>query len=233
MSSRFIHNISNESILFFFQWLISIPFYKYPLYILYMRWGIYFLFLYILLFYFYYCCTGGTLWHLQKFIQYIIVEFTPPSFSSIPYVFLYIYIYEIYIYEIYIYIHIHLLIFSHIFLIHSSFGRWRGRWFLAPSLLRVSFLSRSWLLLNLTGLNWGWLEVQKRHKIDRKWGQVCCALGWSRATLIASFLYLYPLRSYSLQFFKTLLLKSSLKPCLQLLSWDSHCPMISLSLSLA
>jgi hypothetical protein len=25
----------------------------------------------------YYCCTGGTLWHLQKLLQYIIVEFTP------------------------------------------------------------------------------------------------------------------------------------------------------------
>jgi hypothetical protein len=33
---------------------------------------------------FYYCCTGGTLWHLQKFLQCIIVEFTPPSLSFIP-----------------------------------------------------------------------------------------------------------------------------------------------------
>jgi hypothetical protein len=32
----------------------------------------------------YYCCTGGTLWHLQKFSQYTLVEFTPPSFSLIP-----------------------------------------------------------------------------------------------------------------------------------------------------
>jgi hypothetical protein len=29
------------------------------------------------LFLLYYYCTGGTLWHLQKFLQYIIVEFTP------------------------------------------------------------------------------------------------------------------------------------------------------------
>jgi hypothetical protein len=30
-----------------------------------------------------YCCTGGTLWHLQKFLQCILVIFTPPSFCFI------------------------------------------------------------------------------------------------------------------------------------------------------
>jgi hypothetical protein len=35
--------------------------------------------------FFNYCCTGGTLWHSPKFLQYVIVEFTPPSFSFIPY----------------------------------------------------------------------------------------------------------------------------------------------------
>jgi hypothetical protein len=45
---------------------------------------------------------------------------------------------------------------------------WRGHCFLTPSLVRVSFLSCSWLLLNLTGLNSGQMEVQKRHRIDRQ-----------------------------------------------------------------
>jgi hypothetical protein len=39
--------------------------------------------------------------------------------------------------------------------------------FFAPSFVRASFLSR-WLLLNLTGLNQGQLEIQKRYKIDRQ-----------------------------------------------------------------
>jgi hypothetical protein len=41
---------------------------------------IFYFFNFNLLFYFkisYYYCTGDMLWHLQKFLQYIIVEFTP------------------------------------------------------------------------------------------------------------------------------------------------------------
>jgi hypothetical protein len=87
----------------------------------------------------------------------------------------------------------------------------RGCCFLTPSLVRASFISHSWLLLNLTGLNWRWLEIQKIHRIDRQTESGVRCVGH----LGASFFYLYSLRPYSLQFFKTLLLKSSLKPCLQ------------------
>jgi hypothetical protein len=91
----------------------------------------------------------------------------------------------------------------------------RGYCFFAPSFVSESFFSHSWLLLNLTGLNWGQLEISEKtqdRQTDRKWGQECWALGWRCPTLIA-FLYLDSLRPCSLQFFKTLLLKSSLKPC--------------------
>jgi hypothetical protein len=36
---------------------------------------------YFLLSYYYF--TGGTLWHFQKYLQYILVKFTSPSFSFI------------------------------------------------------------------------------------------------------------------------------------------------------
>jgi hypothetical protein len=77
--------------------------------------------------------------------------------------------------------------------------------------------SHFWLLLNLTGANWGPLEIKKRQdrQTDRKWDQVCWVLRWRHTTLIASFLCLYSFRSCSLHFFKTLPLKPSLKPCLK------------------
>jgi hypothetical protein len=53
---------------------------------------------------------------------------------------------------------------------------------------------------NLTGGDRGAGKTYDR-QTDRKWGQVCQVLGWRRATLIASYLYLYSLRPYSLQFF--------------------------------
>jgi hypothetical protein len=43
-----------------------------------------------------------------------------------------------------------------------------GALFFALSLVGTSFLSCSWLLLNLSGLNWRRLEIQKRHRIDRQ-----------------------------------------------------------------
>jgi hypothetical protein len=86
-------------------------------------------------------------------------------------------------------------------------GRKKGRkmrkwsWF-SRLFVGASFIP-PFLLLNLTGASWRLLEIQKRHRTDRKWGQVCWALTWRHPTLIASL---------SL-FFKALLLCSSLKPC--------------------
>jgi hypothetical protein len=41
-------------------------------------------FLFYIFLYSYYCCTRGTLWHLQKLLQCIIVEFTPLCHSPLP-----------------------------------------------------------------------------------------------------------------------------------------------------
>jgi hypothetical protein len=56
----------------------------------------------------------------------------------------------------------------------EALENWRRHCFFTPSLVRVSFLSHSWLLPNLTGLNWGadW-RFQIRHRIDRQCGQLC------------------------------------------------------------
>jgi hypothetical protein len=43
-----------------------------------------------------------------------------------------------------------------------------GAFGFSPAFVGASFSSCSWLLLNLTGLNWGQLEIQKRHRIDRQ-----------------------------------------------------------------
>jgi hypothetical protein len=42
-------------------------------------------------------------------------------------------------------------------------GSGEGAVFLFPSLLQ-----RAFFLANLTGLNWGRLEIQKRHRVDRQ-----------------------------------------------------------------
>jgi hypothetical protein len=80
-------------------------------------------------------------------------------------------------------------------------------------LLERAFSLAPWLLLDLTGLNWGQLEILEKTQ-DRQtesWGQVFCMLGRRCTTLIASFLYLDFLRPYLLQFFKTLLKTSLLR----------------------
>jgi hypothetical protein len=46
-----------------------------------------FILFYLFLFYFIVVLGRGTLWHLQRFLQYIkyiLVEFTPPPFPFIP-----------------------------------------------------------------------------------------------------------------------------------------------------
>jgi hypothetical protein len=71
--------------------------------------------------------------------------------------------------------------------------------------------SHSWLLLNLTGANWGRWEMQKRHRIDRQTESRIRCFGCSGGDtqpslllfslilfiLLCSFLCLYSLRPYS------------------------------------
>jgi hypothetical protein len=80
----------------------------------------------------------------------------------------------------------------------------RGHCFLTPLLEQAFSLS---LLVITEQHNWAYLgasgdsEKTQDRQTDRKWSQVCWPLEWRCPTLIASFLYLYSLRSYSLQFF--------------------------------
>jgi hypothetical protein len=46
-------------------------------------WICFFLTIWVLFIYHFYYCTGTTLWRLQKFLQYIIVEFTPRHHSPL------------------------------------------------------------------------------------------------------------------------------------------------------
>jgi hypothetical protein len=78
-----------------------------------------------------------------------------------------------------------------------------------------SELSLTPVLLNLTGLNWGWREMQKGLTIEDKAG----ARGAGHSvgdspSLIAFFLLSILLWFFSLYlFFKALLIYNSLKPC--------------------
>jgi hypothetical protein len=64
----------------------------------------------------------------------------------------------------------HPLIYSSVILVVLLRYTWYcggGAVFSLSPLLEWAF-SHSWLLLNLTGANWEWPEIQKRHRIDRQ-----------------------------------------------------------------